>query len=85
MKDRPYMRPVPEDHVFDSTHTAWGVETAEELEAWKKHLQGKGVEVIEVRRRTIGEAYYFRDPNGYFIEIALNCVRSERWMRSMGR
>jgi catechol 2,3-dioxygenase-like lactoylglutathione lyase family enzyme len=70
MKDRPYMRPVPEDHVFDATHTAWAVESADELEAWKKRLQEKGVEVIETRHETI-ESIYFRDPNGYFIEITL--------------
>lgn len=70
MKDRPYMRPVPEDHVFDATHTAWAVDTADELEAWKARLHAKGVEVIETRHETI-ESIYFRDPNGYFIEITL--------------
>ena len=67
---RPYMRPVPEDHVFDATHTAWGVDSIEELEAWKARLEGKGVEIIETRHETI-ESIYFRDPNGYFIEITL--------------
>ena len=70
MKDRPYMRPVPEDHVFDATHTAWAVDSAEELEAWKQCLQAKNVEVIETRHETI-ESIYFRDPNGYFIEITM--------------
>ncbi len=70
MKDRPYMRPVPEDHVFDATHTAWAVHSVVELEAWKRRLQAKNVEVIETRHETI-ESIYFRDPNGYFIEITL--------------
>jgi catechol 2,3-dioxygenase-like lactoylglutathione lyase family enzyme len=70
MKDRPYMRPLPEDHVFDATHTAWAVDSAEELEAWKQRLQAKQVEVIETRHETI-ESIYFRDPNGYFIEITV--------------
>src|SRR5258706_7002170 len=70
MKERPYMRPVPEDHVFDSTHTAWAVDSAEELEAWKQRLEARHVEVIETRHETI-ESIYFRDPNGYFIEITL--------------
>jgi catechol 2,3-dioxygenase-like lactoylglutathione lyase family enzyme len=70
MKDRPYMRPVPEDHVFDATHTAWSVDSAVELEAWKQRLGEKGIEVIETRHETI-ESIYFRDPNGYFIEITL--------------
>jgi len=62
------MRPVPEDYLFDATHTAWSVDTAEELEAWKARLIAKDVEVIETRHETI-ESIYFRDPNGYFIEI----------------
>src|SRR5256885_4288745 len=68
LKDRPYLRPVPEDHVFDATHTAWSVADAEELEAWKQRLAAKNVEVVETRHETI-ESIYFRDPNGYFIEI----------------
>jgi catechol 2,3-dioxygenase-like lactoylglutathione lyase family enzyme len=70
LKERPYMRPVPEDHVFDASHTAWAVESADELEAWKQRLESKGIEVIETRHETI-ESIYFRDPNGYFIEITL--------------
>jgi len=68
LQDRPYMRPVPEDHLFDATHTAWSVDTAEALEAWKSRLAAQDVEVIETRHETI-ESIYFRDPNGYFIEI----------------
>jgi catechol 2,3-dioxygenase-like lactoylglutathione lyase family enzyme len=70
MKDRPYMRPIPEDHVFDATHTAWAVDSEEELEAWKQRLEARNVEVIETRHETI-ESIYFRDPNGYFIEITV--------------
>ena len=33
---RSAMKPVPEDHVFDATHTAWLVDTADELQAWKR-------------------------------------------------
>ena len=29
LKERPYMRPVPEDHVFDASHTAWAVDSAD--------------------------------------------------------
>jgi catechol 2,3-dioxygenase-like lactoylglutathione lyase family enzyme len=70
LKERPYMRPVPEDHVFDASHTAWAVDSVGELEAWRVRLQSKGIEVIETRHETI-ESIYFRDPNGYFIEITL--------------
>ena len=49
LKERPYMRPVPEDHVFDASHTAWAVDSAEELEAWKSRLESKDIEMIETR------------------------------------
>lgn len=68
-KDRPYMRPVPDDHVFDATHTAWLVDTPEELRAWKERLEAKGVEVSAETTHEVLESIYFRDPNGYFIEI----------------
>lgn len=68
-KDRPYMRPVPDDHLFDATHTAWLVDTPEELRAWKERLEAKGVEVSAETTHEVLESIYFRDPNGYFIEI----------------
>nr|WP_318232195.1 VOC family protein [Cupriavidus sp. CV2] len=61
--------PLPDDHVFDATHTAWLVDTQEELLAWKTRLEVRGVTVsAETAHETI-ESIYFRDPNGYFIEI----------------
>src|SRR5207249_12139478 len=54
----------------DASHTAWADDSADELEAWKARLESKGIEVIETRHETI-ESIYFRDPNGYFIEITL--------------
>jgi catechol 2,3-dioxygenase-like lactoylglutathione lyase family enzyme len=69
LKDRPYMRPAPDDHVFDATHTAWLVDSAEELRAWKQRLEARGVEVSAETTHEVLESIYFRDPNGYFIEI----------------
>src|ERR1700676_5137223 len=67
--NRPPMRPTPDDHVFDATHTSWLVDGADELHAWKTRLEAKGIEVsAETTHETI-ESIYFRDPNGYFIEI----------------
>jgi catechol 2,3-dioxygenase-like lactoylglutathione lyase family enzyme len=63
------MRPAPDDHVFDATHTAWLVESAEELRAWKHRLESRGVEVSVETTHEVIESIYFRDPNGYFIEI----------------
>ena len=64
-----HAKPWPEDHVFDATHTAWKVDTEEELKAWKARLEEKGVEVSVETRHEIIESIYFRDPNGYFVEI----------------
>lgn len=66
---RPMMRPAPDDHVFDATHTAWLVDTAEELLAWKQRIEAKGIDVSVETRHEVIESIYFRDPNGYFIEI----------------
>jgi catechol 2,3-dioxygenase-like lactoylglutathione lyase family enzyme len=69
LKNRPYMPPTPDDHVFDATHTSWLVDTMEELGAWKQRLEAKGVEVSVETAHEVIESIYFRDPNRYFIEI----------------
>lgn len=63
---------VPEDHYFYSaTHTAWGVESEEELKLWKETLEGRGITVSPYTRHEILESIYFRDPNGYPLEVTL--------------
>ncbi len=63
---------VPEDHHFyAATHTAWSVPTSEELQRWKTTLEGRGLIVSPYTRHEILESIYFRDPNGYPIEITL--------------
>ena len=69
LNNRPYMRPAPDDHVFDATHTAWLVDSAQELRAWKERLEAAGIEVSVETTHEVIESIYFRDPNGYFIEI----------------
>ncbi|WP_348635736.1 VOC family protein [Cupriavidus sp. AcVe19-1a] len=61
--------PLPDDHVFDATHTAWLVDTQEEMLAWKTRLEERGVVVSAETAHEVIESIYFRDPNGYFIEI----------------
>ncbi|WP_432260890.1 VOC family protein [Cupriavidus sp. TMH.W2] len=61
--------PFPDDHVFDATHTAWLVDTQDELLAWKARLEARGVVVSAETAHEVIESIYFRDPNGYFIEI----------------
>src|SRR5437870_5268860 len=61
--------PLPDDHVFDATHTAWIVESAEELQAWKQRLEAQGLNVSVETTHEVIESIYVRDPNGYFIEF----------------
>lgn len=53
----------------DAIHTAWRVETHEELMAWREFLEERGVEIMYQIEHEVVESIYFRDPNGYFIEI----------------
>jgi catechol 2,3-dioxygenase-like lactoylglutathione lyase family enzyme len=53
----------------DAIHTAWRVESHEELLAWRRHLEARGVEIMYQIEHEVVESIYFRDPNGYFIEI----------------
>ncbi|TAL98699.1 MAG: VOC family protein [Paraburkholderia sp.] len=61
--------PVPDDHVFDATHTAWLVANEEELKAWKHRLEAQGLQVSLETRHEVIESIYVRDPNGYFVEF----------------
>jgi catechol 2,3-dioxygenase-like lactoylglutathione lyase family enzyme len=66
---RKKMRPAPDDHVFDATHTAWLVDSADQLHAWRTRLLAQGIEVSTATPHEAIESIYFRDPNGYFLEI----------------
>ena len=54
----------------DATHTAWKVDTAEELAAWRAKLEAAGVEIMYQIEHEVIESVYFRDPNGYYLEIS---------------
>ncbi|QCP50440.1 VOC family protein [Trinickia violacea] len=70
-QERVQMRPTPDDHLFDATHTAWLAESTDQLLEWKAMLEEKGIEVSATTRHEVIESIYFRDPNGYFIEITV--------------
>ncbi|WP_206022354.1 VOC family protein [Billgrantia bachuensis] len=61
---------TPEGHHFYfATHTAWAVDSEEELVSWKETLEKRGVQVSPYTRHEILESIYFTDPNGYPVEI----------------
>jgi catechol 2,3-dioxygenase-like lactoylglutathione lyase family enzyme len=53
----------------DAVHTAWRVETHEELMAWRALLEKRGVPIMYQIEHEVVESIYFRDPNGYYLEI----------------
>ena len=53
----------------DAVHTAWRVESREELIAWREQLEARGVPIMFQIEHEVIESIYFRDPNGYFLEI----------------
>lgn len=53
----------------DATHTAWKVDSIEELAGWRKRLEDAGVEIMYQIEHELVESIYFRDPNGYYLEI----------------
>lgn len=68
----------PEDHPFyAATHTAWGVPDSESLQRWKTTLEARGLNVSPYTKHEILESIYFRDPNGYPIEITLRLRETE--------
>lgn len=54
--------------LYKSVHTAWRVDTREELLAWKERLEARGFDVLQVRHEII-ESIYVTDPNGYMVEL----------------
>ncbi|MYI20753.1 MAG: VOC family protein [Acidimicrobiia bacterium] len=69
--DRPERYKPEDSHFYTATHTAWGVETREQLERWKETLESRGLVVSPYTRHEGLESIYFRDPNGYPVEISL--------------
>jgi len=69
---------IPKGYMAMANHTAWAVETMDDLIAWKERLRAFGVTVSdEIRHETI-ESIYFRDPNFYPIEITLPLRKLDR-------
>ncbi|HVZ46497.1 MAG TPA: VOC family protein [Ramlibacter sp.] len=69
LRGRAELAPLPEDHVFDATHTAWLVPDAGALMAWKGRLESMGLDVSAPTTHETIQSIYVRDPNGYFIEF----------------
>ncbi len=53
----------------DSVHTSWAVAQPQELLDWKKWLEERGLPVFMSVQHELIDSIYFRDPNGYLLEI----------------
>lgn len=60
---------VLDDYRYRATHTAWRVETREDLLACRARVEAAGIELKYQIRHEVIESIYFNDPNGYAIEI----------------
>lgn len=54
---------------YDAIHTAWQVDSVADVLAWKARLEAQGIDVTPEMRHEVIESVYFRDPNGYLLEI----------------
>ncbi|MES2537803.1 MAG: VOC family protein [Pseudomonadota bacterium] len=71
-----YLGDIQPDHLVhrpaydnDAIHTAWKVDTRDTLMAWRERLEKRGVEIMYQIEHEVIESIYFRDPNGYMLEI----------------
>lgn len=76
--ERPEKYAPEQHHFYAATHTAWSVDSEQELIQWKETLEGRGVKVSPYTRHEILESIYFLDPNGYPVEIARRLRDLER-------
>ena len=65
-----YIVPV-DDYRSRATHTAWHVDTLQELQAWRQRLEVHGIPLKYQLRHELIESIYFQDPNDYPIEITV--------------
>jgi glyoxylase I family protein len=59
-------------------HFALGVESDDELGAWRDYLRSRGVDVTEIYDRGNFKSIYLRDPDGHLVEIATQWVDSRQ-------
>lgn len=60
---------VRDDYRYRASHTAWRVNTREELLECRARVEAAGLKIeLQVRHEVI-ESIYFTDPNGYMLEV----------------
>jgi len=59
------------EYDSDASHTSWQVGSREELMTWRQRLEQHGVDIMYQIEHEVIESFYFRDPNGYYLEIGV--------------
>lgn len=67
--ERPDWLEVSNHYQSRATHTAWKVDSYEELLQWRDRVEKVGIPLRYQIRHEVIESIYFNDPNGYPIEI----------------
>jgi catechol 2,3-dioxygenase-like lactoylglutathione lyase family enzyme len=67
--DNPEYLAPRDDYRYRATHTAWQVDTREELLAWREKIEQAGIPIKYQIRHEVIESIYFTDPNGYSLEL----------------
>ncbi|MEJ8859909.1 VOC family protein [Variovorax robiniae] len=67
--EAPEFATARDDYRYRATHTAWRVETREDLLACRARIEAAGLKVNYQIRHEVIESIYFNDPNGYSLEI----------------
>lgn len=60
---------VRDDYRYRASHTAWRVNTREELLECRARIEAAGIPLKYQIRHEVIESIYFDDPNGYSLEI----------------
>ena len=73
-------KPMGRDHNTPTwvQHIAFEVENLDVLEAAKKDLESKGLDVLGITDHGVFKSIYFFDPNGHRIELAANIGTPEQ-------
>jgi len=67
--EKPEFTNARDDYRYRATHTAWRVETREDLLACRAKIEAAGIKLNYQIRHEVIESIYFNDPNGYALEI----------------
>lgn len=60
-------------------HLAFRVDTVEQLEAAKTHIESQGIDVLGPTHHGIFKSIYFFDPNGHRVELAADIGTPEQY------